>query len=263
MNKNRYYRPGVRSVSVLLSVVFLIAITPDLILVRAGTDNIDQSPEESIEKKASLEPRIFFKDQSSFPNLPDLELTDLETYRKSWARREYGIDENPHGIIGSAVASYYFRTPRSWSVKNASRRFASGKDMVIFRLTGESGMWGTITKINLKDKSIESEDDFARYYAQNRPHFMALLGDLKDTEVISKLHLIQGFADVKNEFIEHYESYSSVEMPGGKFASVAGYEIRGDLGYVVDIYIPIEEFDRSTRTLAYGIGTSFKVYRFL
>ena len=262
MNKNRYYRPEVRSLFVLLAIVFLIAVTLGLILVRADT-GIDQPPEESIDKKASLYRRIFFKDQSSFPHLPDVELTDLETYRKSWARREYGIDENPYGIIGSAVVSYYLRTPRNWAVKNTSRRFASGEDMVIFRLTGESGMWGTITKLNLRDKSIEDEDKFARYYTQNRPSFLALSGDLNSSEVVSKLHLIQGFTDVKDEFTEHYESYSSVETPRGKFVSVAGYEIKGDLGYVVDIYIPIEEFDRSTRTMAYGIGTSFKVYRFL
>jgi hypothetical protein len=262
MNKNRCYRPEVRSLSVLLAIVFLIAITPGLILVRADT-GIDQPSEESIEEKVSLDRRIFFKDQSSFPDLPDLKLTDLANYRKSWPRKKYGVDENPHGIIGSAVVSYYFRTPRNWSVKNTSRRFASGKDMVIFRLTGESGVWGTIAKINLKDKSIENEDEFARYYSQNRPSFLALPGDLNSSEVASKLHLIQGFTDVENEFIKHYESYSSVETPRGKFVSVAGYEIKGNLGYVVDIYIPIEEFDRSTRTVAYGIGTSFKVYRFL
>ena len=215
------------------------------------------------EEVETLERKVFYEEESYSPGLPELELTDSKNYFKTWTRREYGVDENPYGIIGSAVVSYSFRTPGTWSVKITSRRFASGEDMIIFRLTGESGIWGSITKVNLRDKSIKSGDEFARYYTRERSSFMALLGDVKDSEIDSKMHLIQGFSDNEGDFVDHYESYSSVEIRGEKFASLAGYELRRDLGYVVDIYIPFDDLNRETRTMAYALGKSFTVYRFL
>jgi len=264
MKKYGNYHPEVGLVYVSISIILILTITPGFFFAGANNNIIAQASEEGlIEEAAALERKVFYEEGSYSPGLPELELTDSKNYFKTWARKEYGVDENPYGIIGSAVASYYFRTPRSWSVKNTSRRFASGKDMIVFRLTGEGEIWGLITKVNLKGKSIENEVEFARYYTQNRPSFMALIEDLEGSEVVSNLHLILGFADSNNEFIEHYETYSSIEIPKGKFASIASYEVKDDLGYVVDIYIPIEEFDGSTRTMAYSIGTSFKVFRFL
>jgi len=264
MKKYGNYRPQAGLAYISISIILILTITPGFFIAGANNNSSAQASEEGLtEEVAALERKVFYEDESYSPGLPELELTDSKIYFKTWARKEYGVDENPYGIIGSAVASYYFRTPRSWSVKNTSRRFASGEDMIIFRLTGESGIWGSITKVNLRDKSIKSGDEFARYYTSKRPSFMALLGDIKSSVVDSKLHLIQGFRTTEGIFVEHYESYSSVEIRGEKLASVAGYEIKDGLGYVVDIYIPIEEFDRSTRTMAYGIGTSFKVFRFL
>ena len=264
MKKYGNYRPEVGLTCISISIILILTGTPGFLIAGANNSSFAQASEEGLtEEVAVLERKVLYEEESYSPGLPELELTDSKNYFKTWTRREYGVDENPYGIIGSAVVTYSFRTPGTWSVKITSRRFASGEDMIIFRLTGESGIWGSITKVNLRDKSIKSGDEFARYYTRERPSFMALLGDLKDYEVDSKLHLIQGFSSTEGSFVEHYESYSSVEIRGREFASIAGYELRADLGYVVDIYIPLEEFNSTTRTMAYALGKSFTVYRFL
>lgn len=259
MKKDPVTRYGVTFLSLLISVLLLLPVSSTSLLAE---NDQEANEKENYGGKSVRVRQRYYEGNSNYRELPGLEIADSGVYGKSWTLREYGVDENPYGIIGEAVVSYSFRTPKNWSVKNTIRRFASGEDMLIFRITGEKGIWGIVTRVKLPGSSFDDEREFARYYASRRSDFMALLEDIDDAEVTTKLNFIQGLTTRKSEEVSHYESYSTVEFPDGKYANVAQYLLRKDLGYVVDMYIPHESLNQRLRTVAYMIGKSFTVYRF-
>ena len=205
---------------------------------------------------------IYYQSNEAYGELPKLDAAEPNSLAKSWTDHRYGVDENPEGIIGSAVASYAFRVPKGWKVKNTFRRFSPGEDMVVFRLEGEEGVWGAITKVELAGKAVKNEKELAQYYSDHRSSFIGLLKDADSSSFSTKLHLIQGFSSIRTEPIEHYESYSTVEFSRGKYADISHYELQGNLGYIVDVFIPAGELNRENRSIAFLIGESFSVYRF-
>lgn len=259
MNKGAVTRNGVLFLALLVSILMLLPVNSTSLLAK---NNQGASEKENYGEKSVRVRERYYEGNSNYQELPELETADPGVYGKSWTLREYGVDENPYGIIGEAVVNYSFRTPKNWSVKNTVRRFASGEDMLIFRITGEKGIWGIVTKVKLSGTSIDDEKEFARYYANRRSDFMALLEDIDGAEVSTKLHFIQGLTTGKSEEVSHYESYSTMEFPDGKYANIAQYLLQKDLGYVVDMYIPHESLNQRTRSIAYMIGRSFTVYRF-
>ncbi len=134
--------------------------------------------------------------------------------------------------------------------------------MVVFRLEGENGIWGSITKVELSGKEISDEKEFALYYNERKPRFVDLLSGINRAEVTGKLHLLQGLSSIGADSIEFYESYSAVEILEDDYANIAQYKMQNNLGYVVDVYVPVSNLSRKTRSLAFVIGRSFRVYRF-
>ncbi|MCF7875743.1 hypothetical protein K9M06_01675 [Candidatus Bipolaricaulota bacterium] len=206
--------------------------------------------------------KVYYETDADYPELPKLDVSSTSDYIKSWDDKRYGVDENPRGIIGSAVSSYAFRVPKNWKVKNTFRRFSPGEDMVVFRLEGENGIWGSITKLEFPGKEISDEREFALYYNERKPRFVDLLSGINRSEVTAKLHLLQGFSSIRTDSIEFYESYSTVEIQEDDYANIAQYKVQANLGYVVDVYVPVSKLSRNTRSLAFMIGRSFRVYRF-
>lgn len=205
---------------------------------------------------------IYYKSETNYKKLPKLVNTIPQNHPEEWAKKRFGVDENPRGIIGNEVVNYYFITPKGWKVKNTYRRFAPEEDSVIFRLTGKGGIWGVIYKVDLSGKSVETPVELARYYLDNRKHFFGLLADRDPADIESKTHLLQGFSTKGRELITQYESYSTVEFPAGRHASIAHYHLAKERGYVMDIYIPSNQLNERNRSTAYIIGKSFIAYRF-
>ena len=205
---------------------------------------------------------VYYESEESFPELPELVNTIPESHPEKWAKKQFGVDENPRGIIGNEVVNYSFITPKGWKVENTYRRFSPEEDGVIFRLTGKDGVWGAIFKVDLSERSVEKQRELARYFQDNRARFYGLLKDESSEGFKSEDHLLQGFSTKGSGLITQYESYSTIETPKGRFASLAHYHVAAERGYVVDIYVPSGELDAKNRSTAYIIGKSFVAYRF-
>lgn len=209
-----------------------------------------------------IEREVYYESKESFPELPELVNTIPESHPDKWAKKQFGVDENPRGIIGNEVVNYSFITPKGWKVENTYRRFSPDEDGVIFRLTGKDGVWGAIFKVDLSERKIGNQLELARYYRGNRARFYGLLEDERSADFKSEDYLLQGFSTKGSELITQYESYSTIETPEGRYASLAHYHVAAERGYVVDIYIPAGELDERSRSTAYIIGKSFIAYRF-
>lgn len=209
-----------------------------------------------------IEREVYYESEEDFTELPKLVNTIPESHPEQWAKKQFGVDENPRGIIGNEVVNYSFITPKGWKVKNTFRRFSPDEDGVIFRLTGKEGIWGAIYKVDLSDRSIETTPALARYYLDNRAHFSGLLKDGIPEDIKSEDHLLQGFSTKGSELITQYESYSTLESSEGRFVSLTHYHVGAERGYVIDIYVPSGELDERNRSTAYIIGKSFIAYRF-
>ena len=220
------------------------------------------NPKSEQVRALDIKREVYYESDNNYPNLPDLVNTIPKYHPEKWAKKQFGVDENPRGIIGNEVVNYSFITPKSWKVRNTYRRFSSEEDGVIFRLTGKDGIWGAVYKVDLSDEPIESALELARYFSDRRPHFFGLLEGTTSAEVKTEDYLLHGFSTRGSEMITQYESYSTVELPGGRYASIAQYYVASERGYVVDIYIPSDRLNERNRSTAYIIGKSFIAYRF-
>jgi len=205
---------------------------------------------------------VYYESDKNYPALPELVNTIPESHPEKWAKKQFGVDENPRGIIGNEVVNYSFITPRGWRLEKTFRRFSPDEDGVIFRLTGKDGVWGAIFKVDLSGRSVENPRELARHYLDNRAQFYGLLEDGNPEDIKSADHLLVGFSTKGSELITQYESYSTIETPEGRYASLAHYHVAAERGYVVDIYIPAGGLDERSRSTAYIIGKSFIAYRF-
>lgn len=247
--------PKALAIVVLLSLLF-VGTLPGSIVPEASAQTDVENEQVDIKRE------IYFKRDANYPKLPGLLATNPKPHPENWARKQFGVDENPRGIIGNAVVNYYFQTPKGWKVENTNQRFSSDEDSVIFRLKGSSGVWGAIYKINVTDDSIEDERDLARYFLEHRSSYIDMLEGVDGSEINLVDHLLHGLGLEGSDVINQYESYSTVELPDNSYAGITQYELGTDWGYVIDIYIPTEDLDGVNRTTAYLIGKSFAAYRF-
>ncbi len=247
--------------TIILFGFFILSIQP---VALAGDNSRNEAIGEAGDEDRFLDIKreVYYESEESFPELPELVNTIPESHPEKWAKKQFGVDENPRGIIGNEVVNYSFITPTSWKVENTYRRFSPDEDGVIFRLTGKDGIWGAIFKVDLSGRSIENQRELARYYQDNRARFYGLLENEISGDIKSEDHLLQGYSTKGSELITQYESYSTIESPEGRFSSLAHYHVAAERGYVVDIYIPAGELNEVTRSTAYIIGKSFIAYRF-
>lgn len=256
---------GVIVVGLVLGIVYIEFIQPnsEVDTSQATSDKSQESGE--IEKTTSEErsestwfnQEVYYKQDSNYEKLPQLSNPgeDFFSYNELLSKHRYGVDRDGDGAIGGGEVEYGFSIPEGWIVENTSGKFSPYQNKVLFRLYGNSGIWGAITILDLSDVTVENEREFARFYSRKKSFLRNLFMDVDLSDITKEMHVLRGLG-LTTKF-SYYETYSTVKTPKNKYANLSYYRMNLDLGFVLEIFIPIEEVNFKTRFLAYMMGTTY------
>lgn len=237
-----------------ITVILVCILVSALALPSISSQNNKESSEMTVEKE------VYYEQESDFrelPELPNITKEEFYSYFEAWSTHKYGTDENDDGVIGEEEVNYEFQTPKSWIIENTTGEFSLSENKVLFRLYGDEGIWATISEVDLSNVSAMNRVELAKYYNRKRSFLSSLKSELGSSDITKNMHILQKLSIFGTDVIYYCETYSVVKTPQGNYANIAYYQNNIKLGFVMDIYIPLEKLNQQTRLMAYTMGTSF------